>query len=93
MIIPSGTVQSVQRVNLNKVLTVLQVTDSPSTELVSLNKVLTASMSFKCYLHSRTGNVLVKLTSLNDYPLGDDPVSSTGQFKLNLDVSMSQIGH
>ena len=38
-----------------------------------------------CYSHSRTCNVLVKLTSFNDYPLGYGPVSPTGQFKQNLD--------
>ena len=38
-------------------------------------------MSFKRYQHSRTGNVLVKLTSLNDYPIRYRPVSPTDQFK------------
>ena len=42
-------------------------------------------MSFKCNYHSRTGNVLVKLSILNDYPLGVEPVSPTGQFKYSLD--------
>ena len=27
----------------------------------------------------------IKLTSLNDFPLEDGPISSTGQFKQNLD--------
>ena len=36
-------------------------------------------------LHNRTGNVLVKLISLNDYSLGYRPVSPTGQFKQSLD--------
>ena len=36
-------------------------------------------------LHSRTGNVLVKLISLNDYSLGYWLVSPTGQFKQSLD--------
>ena len=42
---------------------------------------LTASRSFKCYQDSRTGKVLYKLTSLTAYPLGDGPVSPTGEFK------------
>ena len=36
-------------------------------------------------LHNRTGNVLVKLISLNDYSLGYWPVSPTGEFKQSLD--------
>ena len=31
--------------------------------------------------NGRTGNVLGNLTSFTDHPLGDGPVSSTGQFK------------
>ena len=35
-----------------------------------------------CYLHSRNGNVLFKLSSLNDFPRR---VSQTGEFKQSLD--------
>ena len=34
---------------------------------------------------SRTGNILFKLTSLNDFPLEEGPVSPTGEFKQSLD--------
>ena len=37
---------------------------------------------FKC---SRNGNVLFKLTSLNDFPLQEGPVSQIGEFKQSLD--------
>ena len=50
MIIPSGTVKLVQLVSLNKSLDSFYVPDSPLSvtnieEFVSLNKVLTVSMS------------------------------------------------
>ena len=35
--------------------------------------------------HSRNGNVLFKLSSLNDFPLYDGPVGSNGQFQQRLD--------
>ena len=56
-------------------------------QLVSLNKILTVSRSqiVLVLLHNRTGNVLVKLISLNDYSLRYRPVSPTGQFKQSLD--------
>ena len=38
-----------------------------------------------CYYHSRNGNVLFKLTSLNDFPLQGGLVSPTGEFKQILD--------
>ena len=58
-------------------------------QLVSLNKVLADSRSqivlSVVYKHSRTCNVIFKLTSLYDYPSGDGQVSQTGQFILSLD--------
>ena len=38
-----------------------------------------------CYKHTRNGIVLIKLTSLNDFPLEEGPVSQTGEFKQSLD--------
>ena len=39
-----------------------------------------------CYYHSTNGNVLFKLTSVNDdFPLEDGPNSPNGQFKQSLD--------
>ena len=35
--------------------------------------------------HSINSNVLFKLTSINDFPLDEVPVSPTGQFKQCLD--------
>ena len=34
---------------------------------------------------ARNGNVVFKLTSLNDFPLEEGPVSQTGEFKQSLD--------
>ena len=39
----------------------------------------------KCNSNSRNGIVLLKLTSLNDFPLQGGPVSPTGEFKQILD--------
>ena len=35
--------------------------------------------SFMCYYHSTIGNVLFELTSVNDFPLEEVPISATGQ--------------
>ena len=38
-----------------------------------------------CYEHSKTGNVVVKLTSFNNYLLEDRAVCPTGPFKISPD--------
>ena len=58
-------------------------------QLVFLNKVYTVSMLQTVLLSdtniARSGNVVFKLTSLNDFPLQGGPVSPNGDFKQILD--------
>ena len=39
----------------------------------------------KCHQHSTNGNVLLKLTSVNDFPVVEVLASKTGQFKESFD--------
>ena len=61
-------------------------------QLVSSNKVLTFSM-LQCYSSplsvtniAEMAMFYIKLTSLNDFPLEEGPISPTGQFKQSLDI-------
>ena len=77
-------------VSLNKVLTI-SVTDSPLsvTNKAELAKFVCHRYSFN--IRSRNGNVLFKLTSLNDFDLKEGPVRPNVQFKKVLTISMLQI--
>ena len=55
-------------------------------QLVSLNKVLTVSDSPLSVTNiAEMAMFYIKLISLNDYYLEEEPVSRTGQFKQSLD--------
>ena len=57
---------------------------SQLVQLVSLNKVLTVSVSYSPLSVTNIAQMAmfyIKMTFLNDFPLEEVPVSPTGQFK------------